>query len=287
MRPTPHLLARGFLGRSVEEFMRRSRIAITFEALSGPTGPFPLITLDTADATQDCKPFSDADTGGFSTVHLDFVPAAGPEPAHARFHGRISTELPRDRPEIQRTGYAAWRTRDRGPTLFGRSLWDIDPYLYLAMRIKSDGRKYLVNVQTESVIATDIHQHRLYARRPTEWETVVIQWHDFVRTNHGTVVEPQGEMLRQRVRTVGIGLTDRIPGPFDLRIQRMWATNALSPEDLREDGRVEPTADERPHAAASVSSSLYDDLRESRRRGSGPARKTTESSSAKRPTSSP
>ena len=168
---------------------------------------------------------SDADMGGFSKVYLEHVPETATEPAHARFHGNISIELPPSRPHIQRTGYAAWRNKDRPATLFGRALWDIDPYTYLGLRVKSDGRKYFVNVQTETIVPTDLHQHRLYARRPGEWETVLIKWNDFVRTNHGVVVEPQREMLRQKVRTVGIGLIDRVPGPFDLAISRIWATN--------------------------------------------------------------
>ena len=118
-----------------------------------------------------------------------------------------------------------WRNNDRPATLFGKSLWNVDLYAFLALRVKSDGRKYFVNIQTESVVHTDIHQHRLYAKRPGEWETVLINWGAFVRTNHGTVTEPQNEMLKEKVRTVGIGLTDRFPGPFDLAIQTIWATN--------------------------------------------------------------
>jgi NADH dehydrogenase [ubiquinone] 1 alpha subcomplex assembly factor 1 len=40
-------------------------------------------------------------------------------------------------------------------------------------------------------------------------------------------VEPQTEILRQRVHTVGIGLTDRVEGPFELCIERVWATNGM------------------------------------------------------------
>jgi NADH dehydrogenase [ubiquinone] 1 alpha subcomplex assembly factor 1 len=173
---------------------------------------------------------SDKDIGGFSTANLDFHPATANEPAHARFHGKISIELPKDRPHVERTGYAGWRTLDRGFTLFGKSLWDVDPYAYLAIHFKSDGRKYFINVQTESIVPTDIHQHRLYAKTEGEWETLLIKWNDFVRTNHGQVVEPQREMLTQKVRTVGLSLIDRIPGPYDLKISRIWATNA-GPED--------------------------------------------------------
>ncbi|KAI9812691.1 MAG: hypothetical protein M1832_000348 [Thelocarpon impressellum] len=244
MRPTLQTFAqRGLFGRSLDEFKRLSKIAIQQDGIRTPTSAYVLHAFDEPASIANCKVFSDADQGGFSRAALDLVPGSAPEPPHARFHGDISIELPRDRPQVQRTGYAAWRTRDRQRTLFGKSLWDIDPYTYLAMRVKSDGRKYFVNVQTESIVPTDLHQHRLYSRRPGEWETVLIKWHEFVRTNHGVVVEPQAEMMRQKVRTVGIGLIDRVPGPFDLCVQRIWATNGLDEGDGREEeGRREAEA---------------------------------------------
>jgi NADH dehydrogenase [ubiquinone] 1 alpha subcomplex assembly factor 1 len=188
---------------------------------------------------------ADVDIGGSSTAKLDWMPSetsdttsspSGLVAGYARFHGSISTDLPPERPDIQRTGYAAWKTHEQGPTIFGRGIWDIDPFVYLAMRIKSDGRSYLVNVQTDSIVPTDIHQHRLFAQRPGEWETVVIKWNDFVRTNHGWVVEPQTGMIRRKVRTIGIGLTDRIPGPFELCIERIWATNNPNEADEHNSG---------------------------------------------------
>lgn len=192
-----------------------------------PGKPFPLIEFSEPDSVEMCKRMSDADHGGFSSANIDFVPASSDDSKHARFHGRISTQLPPDRPEIQRSGYAGWRTYDRGFTLFGKSIWDIDPYSFLALRVKSDGRAYFVNIQTESVIPTDLHQHRLYCRTPGKWETIFIRFDDFVRTNHGLVVEPQSEMLRQKVLSVGLSLIDRIPGPYELCIEGIWATNNL------------------------------------------------------------
>ncbi|KAK5001825.1 hypothetical protein LTR39_006846, partial [Cryomyces antarcticus] len=161
MHCTPRLLAPGFWKRSLDEFKRQSNIAIKLEGIRKRTTPFPLIHFDDASSLEACKTISDADVGGFSHASLDYVPPSSSEPAHVRFHGNISLDLPPNRPEIQRTGYAAWRTKDRPPTLFGKSLWDIDPYRYLALRVKSDGRAYFVNLQTESIVPTDIHQHRL------------------------------------------------------------------------------------------------------------------------------
>ena len=216
--------------------------ALTGEATRIPTTPFSLLDFSDPDTVMSCKTMSDADIGGFSIASLDQVPRNSAQPAHARFHGSISTDLPRNRPQIQRTGYAGWRNKDRPPTLFGKSLWDVDPYTYLALRVKSDGRKYFVNVQTESIVYTDLHQHRLHARKLGEWETVLIEINAFVRTNHGEVVEPQAEMLRQKVRTVGVSLTDRVPGPFDLAISRIWVSNGLNDEEMLEDGRGDKVA---------------------------------------------
>ncbi|KAL7822776.1 complex I intermediate-associated protein 30 [Trichoderma gracile] len=236
MRATQPMLAKGFLARSFDELKRRSSIAWNLDAVKGPSGPRELYGFHSAEAVSNCIVMSDTLIGGSSTSHLDFIPATSsssapipastsPPSSYARFYGHISTSLPSDRLAIQRTGYAAFRTPDQPPTAFGRSVWDIDPYTYLALRVKSDGRAYYVNVQTESVEPTDLHQHRLFAKRPGQWETVLIRWNDFVRTNHGFVVEPQTELLRQRVHTVGIGLTDRVEGPFELCIERVWATN--------------------------------------------------------------
>jgi NADH dehydrogenase [ubiquinone] 1 alpha subcomplex assembly factor 1 len=210
---------------------------LNLEAVKGAAGPRPLYDFNNQNSVRDCIVMSDQLIGGSSKSNLDFVstePPSSPSEtpsSYARFHGSISTSLPHDRLNIQRTGYAAFRTPDQLPTIFGRAVWDIDPYLYLAMRIKSDGRSYLINVQTESVEPTDLHQHRLFSKQPGHWETVLVRWNDFVRTNHGFVVEPQTELLRQKVKTVGIGLTDRVEGPFELCIERVWATNDATEGD--------------------------------------------------------
>lgn len=249
MRATPALYHKGFWGRSLDEFKRLSKIALTSEGIKGPLGPMPLHSFAEPESIRDTMLMCDVDIGGFSRASLDWVPAVtsasasasapADAPAHARFHGSISTALPPNKPDIQRSGFAAWRTRDQPFNLFGKAVWDIDMYTYLALRIKSDGRSYFVNVQTESVVPSDLHQHRLFTKRPGEWETVLIKWNDFVRTNHGFVVEPQTEILRQKVKSLGIGLTDRVPGPFELCIERMWATNNVREADGHEEHLTE------------------------------------------------
>lgn len=211
-----------------------SRVAIKLEALERPKYGLEMWNFTDPISVEGCVDMSDSDIGGFSTVNMQHVPGTASEPPHLHFSGEISNKLPTVEKEVARTGYAAFRTRDRPPTMFGKALWNCDRYKYLALRVKADERKYKVNVQTESVIFTDIHQHRLYARRPGRWETILIEWNSFVRTNHGLVVEPQSEIMKEKIRTVGIGLTDRKPGPFSMSVSRMWACNGLTAQELEE-----------------------------------------------------
>lgn len=212
--------------------------------MNRPTTPFILKSMHQPDCIEGLKLMSDKAIGGFSKSAMDWVPPVTGKPSptenphgYIRWYGDISLKLPPDRPKVHRSGYAAFRTRDRGFTIFGKSRWDMDNYYYLGLRVKSDGRKYFVNLQSETVVPTDIHQHRLHARKPGEWETILINWNEFVRTNHGAVVEPQNELQRNKLLSVGISLIDRVPGRFELCVDRIFATNGLTKEELAEDGR--------------------------------------------------
>lgn len=270
----------GFWKRSIDEFKRQANIAVKMEGLHVPQKPRPLIQFSKAEDLDLCKVMSDKDIGGFSKASMTYVSGAEHlestqeqgiignekegggeenEPAHMLFKGSISTELPSNNPDVQRSGYAAWRTRDRGAWIFGKLLWDIDPYSYLALRIKSDGRRYHVNIQTESIVPTDLHQHLLPCYTPGEWETVIIPFHAFVRTNYGMVVEPQREMLRQKVRSVGIGLIDRVQGPFELRVADIYATNRAPSQEV---GREESGFDLEPEKTG-----MMDEIEPRRKKG--------------------
>jgi len=191
---------------------------------------------------------SDADQSGFTKASLTWNPPINNEPFHIKFHGNISTKLPPTRPDIQRSGYAAFRTKDMGRTIFGETFWDMDQYKYLAIKLKSDGRRYHVNLQSDTLISTDIHQHRLYTndnnnnnnkiindendndnndknKNKNKWETILLSFDDFVRTNHGMPVEPMSELMKNKLKSVGIGLIDRIEGPFEICISEIYATN--------------------------------------------------------------
>jgi NADH dehydrogenase [ubiquinone] 1 alpha subcomplex assembly factor 1 len=201
-----------------------------FEGMKIPHRPFPLMAFNMRSVLDQCKTMADSDMGGYSSSNLEFQPVHASEPAHIRFFGSISTSLPADSPNLAAAGYAGFRTTDRRRNLLGKGFWDVDQYRFLALRVKSDGRKYFVNLQADGIERTDLHQHRLYAQTPGEWETVVIDFGEFVRTNNGRLAEPQSELLTQKLASVGFSLIDRSPGSFELRVQRIWATNGLGLE---------------------------------------------------------
>ncbi|KAF3930200.1 hypothetical protein ABW20_dc0102362 [Dactylellina cionopaga] len=200
---------------------------------------------------------SDAQEGGHSKADFALVEEEGYQPAppspplsvenqtypeykpiipkaYGIFHGNISTKLPdqRLRPNIELSGYAGFRTMGLAKTLFGTRFYDTEFYQFIALRVKSDGRTYMVNVQTDSVDQNDLHQHRLFTRKPGEWETVVLKNGGFVRTQNGGIVLDQPAMILEKVRTIGISTTNRVEGPFKLAVHAIWATNTPPPDSV-------------------------------------------------------
>ncbi|KAI5961804.1 hypothetical protein CANMA_003781 [Candida margitis] len=157
---------------------------------------------------------SDKEIGGYSSSNFDYDPVE----KCGHFHGNLSLDLPKDNPQVTRSGYAMFRTRDQPSSIvWGDKYWDWTPYNCLAARVKGDRRKYIVNIQANTPLVTDLFQHRLFLQNPGHWETVVIPLNDFVMTNWG-VIQDGSELNKSEVKSVGIGLLDKQYGPFSLKI---------------------------------------------------------------------
>lgn len=162
---------------------------------------------------------SDKDLGGFSAVDLHVVDSDKESP-FGRFEGNLSLDLPADRPDIVRLGYAMFRTKDIEPKLWGLAsseFWDWEHFSHLSLRVRGDRRKYFINIQAESAYPTDLYQHRLFLKTPGQWETVQVPLRNFILTNGGIIQQQQAMNVRE-VKSVGIGLIDRQYGPFCLDI---------------------------------------------------------------------
>ncbi|KAG5354696.1 Complex I intermediate-associated protein 30 [Yarrowia sp. B02] len=163
----------------------------------------------------------DEELGGYSTVNLaQERPTTGAP--YGRFFGNLSLDLPKDNKMVTRSGFAMFRTLDQPSSMFKNNAWNWEQYRHLELRVRGDRRKYFVNVQSATPLASDLYQHRLFIQTPGEWETVVIPIDDFILTNKG-VVQEQMAMDTANVYTVGIGLIDRQYGPYSLDIEYIKA----------------------------------------------------------------
>ncbi|KAF0396321.1 CIA30-domain-containing protein [Gigaspora margarita] len=189
-----------------------------------------LLSLNSQEDLKKWAIGCDKDIGGYSNASLELTPEG-----KAKFSGNISLELPKNNSRIEKSGYAAIKSKSRGSTLFGTPCWDTTLYRYLSIRAKGDNKKYLVNIQTDGPVISDLFQHRLFLRKPGEWETIMIPFTDFILTNHGVIQEPQIEMYRERVRTIGISLLMQ-PGPFCLELD--WIKMINTDETIGDYDRI-------------------------------------------------
>lgn len=184
----------------------------------------------------------DQEMGGYSTVNFDYDELR----KMGHFHGYLNLDLPKNNPEITRSGYAMFRTKDQKESwLSGNVFWDWSNFQSLVLRVRGDRRKYLVNIQANTPLVTDLFQHRLFLNHPGEWETVVIPLNDFVMTNWG-VIQDGSEINKLEVKTVGIGLLDKQYGPYSLDVD--WIKVMTGAE-------VEKVADKSRHERLSILSS--------------------------------
>ncbi|ODV77579.1 CIA30-domain-containing protein [Suhomyces tanzawaensis NRRL Y-17324] len=215
---------------------------------------------------------TDQELGGFSTANFNVDAESGA----GHFHGYLNLDLPKDNPAVTRSGYAMFRTKDQKESwLSGNSYWDWSHLSSVVLRVQGDRRKYLVNIQANTPLVTDLFQHRLFLNHPGEWETVVIPLQDFVMTNWG-VIQDGSEINKAEIKTIGVGLLDKQYGPFSLKVDwikvmtgteveretRRARTERLSistPPKDQQNGGIEASTEASPFGSSAMPSTSNDD----------------------------
>ncbi|KXN72103.1 CIA30-domain-containing protein [Conidiobolus coronatus NRRL 28638] len=205
-----------FLSRYTKNFKSTLNKVKHFDDIIDWRKEFTLTEFKKEEDTKDWLVGCDRDIGGKSEANLVYT-----KNNTGLFTGFTSNHLP-EHLEIKVHGYAALRTKD---DLFSDDCLDTSPFRYLLLRVKGDHRKYMVNIQTDGIIQTDIYQHRLFLKTPNQWENVLIPFNDFTLTNDGNLEPNQTRMFREKVKTVGIGLIDRQEGEFNLEIESIKCFN--------------------------------------------------------------
>ncbi|KAM0750060.1 NADH:ubiquinone oxidoreductase complex I intermediate-associated protein 30 [Meredithblackwellia eburnea MCA 4105] len=229
----------GYINRSIQQLREKTAQVVRAQPAPLNVNVLPLLRLDSKESIDQFAVGCDGDLGGKSTVHLDL----GPE-GKGRFWGSLSTTLREGRRKegvIERGGYAGFRSKSQ-TTIFGARMWDTSLYDYLRLRVRSsgDGMRYFVNIQTDGPVRSDLFQHRLWLPSPSkeplatpqsedgnphphQWSDVIIPFSDFTLTNSGDLSELQIEMLRSKIRTVGISVLGPKEGRYELGIESIEA----------------------------------------------------------------
>ncbi|XP_039490648.1 complex I intermediate-associated protein 30, mitochondrial [Drosophila santomea] len=161
---------------------------------------------------------TDADHGeGKSTAALE-LSAAGA----GLFHGEVNSDHTKDG-IIKRTGYANIRTKRVRKSFKRESTYDWTQYNMLVMKVRGDGRSYLINLHTEGyfdLMWNDIYHYVLYTRGGPHWQIAKIPFSKFFLSSKGRVQDRQGAVQLNRVTHFGFSVAAKkgMDGPFGLEI---------------------------------------------------------------------
>nr|CCA15207.1 conserved hypothetical protein [Albugo laibachii Nc14] len=156
----------------------------------------------------------------------------------AVFSGRLSMACEPTEAGVVRSGYCAVRApRPKEVQLFGSQ--------GLQMRVKTDGRIFRVNIQTEGWNPFDIHMGFIRAP-PSKWVDIELPFSSLLLTSRGYVKMDDATVLYpSKLLNIGFAISDQEEGPFELRVQWIKAIadmedacderERLSIDDLEED----------------------------------------------------
>jgi monofunctional biosynthetic peptidoglycan transglycosylase len=91
------------------------------------------------------------------------------------------------------------------------------------LRVRGDGRRYKFTVRSESGFDTPIFQASFASKRG-EWEEHLLAFKDFVPTFRGRVLTDVPPLKPARVASVGLLISDKQAGPFELEVAWIKAT---------------------------------------------------------------
>ena len=161
---------------------------------------------------------SDSDHNqGASTANLERS-AAG----HGLFSGNLSADLPKDG-RIKKSGYCNIRSQ-RARKSFKRECYlDWTQYNMLVLRVRGDGRPYMINITTEGyfdISWNDIYHYVLHTRGGPHWQTTKIPFSKFFLSSKGRVQDKQFPIPLNKVTNLGFSVSGRggFEGNFNLEI---------------------------------------------------------------------
>ncbi|KAK4884021.1 hypothetical protein RN001_000292 [Aquatica leii] len=136
------------------------------------------------------------------------------------FSGVLNTELPKDG-RIKRAGYCNMKSMRARKSFKRDTHLDWTPYNILVLKVKGDGRSYMLNISTKGffdITWNDTFNYVLYTRGGPYWQVSKIPFSKFIFSSKGRVQDKQFAIPLNRIASFGISAGDKINGPFSLEI---------------------------------------------------------------------
>ena len=156
----------------------------------------PLLGFTTPDAAQKWQAVNDGVMGGISEGRFRIT-----DEKTLEFLGTLSLE--------NNGGFASVRTK---PTDL-----DIKAGDTIVVRVKGDGREYVLNIYTKSRRMAFSYRAPLPTTKD-EWTEVAVPLADFIPTAFGRRVQGMGPVEPDQINGLGFMLADKKSGPFRLEV---------------------------------------------------------------------
>jgi len=157
----------------------------------------PLFDFSSPEAAQKWQAVNDGVMGGVSDGRLKITDAGTLE-----FFGTLSLE--------NNGGFASVRTK---PTDLDIAAGDT-----IAVRVKGDGREYVLNLYTKSRRMAFSYRAPLPTTKD-EWTEVRVPLEDFIPTAFGRRVQGMGPVEPSQINGLGFMLADKKPGKFQMQVE--------------------------------------------------------------------
>lgn len=167
---------------------------------------------------------TDADFGGRSRAKLEPT-----EQGTWVFSGAL--DLSTEGTEMKQAGYAGLQPRQR------KTIKSLDGFDALEVRAKTDGRVYIANIKTDSMVKHHLFQ-AFFTTRKDEWTNVVLPFDRFTLTFQGQV---EGESLPidpRQFQAVSFLMAERKDGEFRMELEWVKAINTRLRKGARYTGLV-------------------------------------------------
>jgi NADH dehydrogenase [ubiquinone] 1 alpha subcomplex assembly factor 1 len=179
--------------------VRTMALLWTLVALAETTDALqPLLDFTGPDAAETWQAVNDGVMGGISDGRFRIT-----DDNTMEFFGTLSLE--------NNGGFASVRTK---PLALGVKAGDT-----LAVRVKGDGREYVLNIYTKSRRMAFSYRAPIPTTKD-QWTEVEIPLADFIPTAFGRRVQGMGPVEPDQINGLGFMLSDKKPGRF--RIQVEW-----------------------------------------------------------------